>query len=208
MLKLKSLTELALPPAVTNEQLASVAVHLPNLRSLVIRKAELITDILPISRLEKLDHVYFSGVKALRDLSPLAGLHHLKHLSVTFSAVEDLSPLSKLEKLNSLVLWGSRNLTDLTPLSDLKNLRSLGLNGCHGIHDLTPLSGLANLQRLGLANMKGLTDLSPLYGLRGLKRLDLTNSKNIKNRQFEEVKRTLPKCSVIGPNFYPGGRTG
>ena len=207
LLDFSSLTEVYMPPKVTNEQLALVIPKLPELRALGLPKCKFITDISPLSSLNNLYRLSIVDTKHLSDITSLSGLSELRHLALIRTAVSDLSPISELPYLTSLTLWGSRNLTDLSPLASIKSLKSLGLNGSHGIIDLTPLSELTYLTKLSLANMRGFNDISPLYGLTHLKRLDLVNSKQISTRQINELERKLPKCVVVDPYNYSRGRT-
>ena len=118
------------------------------------------------------------------DLTPLASLKNLKHLSLTVQprnnlpdASEGIKPLAGLSSLETLRLSGSSDIYDLTPLAGLKNLKHLYLDNC-GIRDwgenaIAPLAGLTNLETLHLNN-NTIYDLTPLAGLTNLRYLDLS----------------------------------
>jgi hypothetical protein len=96
LLDFSSLTEVYMPPKVTNEQLALVIPKLPELRALGLPKCKFITDISPLSSLSNLYRLSIVGAKGLSDITALAGLSELRHLALIRTAVNDLSPLSDL----------------------------------------------------------------------------------------------------------------
>jgi hypothetical protein len=113
-----------------------------------------------------------AGSIHISDLSPLAGLTNLKHLSISHTSVSDWSPLSKLTELKELGI-GFSDISDLSPLSGLTNLELLQLFFCEEVSDISPLEGLTNLQALYLDYCTELSDLSPLAGLTKLEDLDI-----------------------------------
>ena len=108
---------------------------------------------------------------AVADLSPLAGLAGLEHLSVSYGSLADLSPLAGLTGLRVLWLVGN-DIADLSPLAGLTGLESLALGSNEMIRDVAPLAGLTRLEVLRLSRNR-IVDVSPLAGLTGLERLGL-----------------------------------
>ncbi len=129
-----------------------------------------------------MNHVHLVQIPAnisdIDDLTPLAGLKNLKHLSLTVQhASEGIKPLAGLSSLETLRLSGSRDIDDFTPLAGLKNLKHLYLDDCR-IRDwdenaIAPLAGLTNLETLHL-NHNTIYDITPLAGLTKLRYLDLS----------------------------------
>jgi internalin A len=113
---------------------------------------------------------------SISDLSPLACLTELQHLSLNPTAGTDLSPLARLTGLTTLLLVITR-WTDLSPLGTLTGLRNLQL-WCHEVPDLdlSPLARLTGLTTLWLMGAE-VTDLSPLAGLTGLRILSLEDAR-------------------------------
>lgn len=84
------------------------------------------------------------------DLSPLAGLTKLTHLTLTSNNISDLSPLAGLTGLEQLRLLDS-NVSDLSPIAGLTKLKHVVIaNSC--ISDISLLLGLPALKALGLHN--------------------------------------------------------
>jgi hypothetical protein len=86
----------------------------------------------------------------IRDLSPLAGLHNLKHLQIDRSAIWDLRPLSGLTQLVILNLHGN-NIYDLYPLSGLINLEELYLYE----NQISRVSALLGFTKLRVLDLEG-----------------------------------------------------
>jgi hypothetical protein len=85
---------------------------------------------------------------SVNDLTPLAGLIHLKSIAMKTLGIEDLSPLSNLANLESLSLMDNF-INDLSPLSHLSNLKTLQLSG-NPIEDISFLKNLTGLETLWL----------------------------------------------------------
>ena len=135
------------------------------------------TDIQALAEMTSLQSLNLNETM-ISDLTPLAGLTHLKALYLGGNnALTDLSPLENLTELNELLLPAQAELSDLTPLSGMTQLRNLGMSdgvndSLSKIEDIAPLSGLTQLEELTMA-VRSLTDLSPLAGLTHLKTLRL-----------------------------------
>jgi NACHT domain/Leucine Rich repeats (2 copies) len=115
------------------------------------------------------------GIKTqVVDISPLAELKNLRHLSLAETQVADISPLAQLKDLLSLYLTGTP-VANISPLAGLKNLRFLSLDGTQVVN-ISPLAELENLQDLSLAGTP-VVDITPLVELKNLKRIDLSGTK-------------------------------
>lgn len=75
-------------------------------------------------------------------------------ITMTGGSLSDISPLALLPNLTHVTLWNN-NISDLTPLSGLTNLRTLDIGG-NQIVDVSPLTGLLRLGQ-GIAHLD-LTD--------------------------------------------------
>ena len=106
---------------------------------------------------------------SISDVSPLAGLTHLRELRLSSHQLSDVSPLAGLTQLQVLQL-SSNQLSDVLPLAGLTRLRELWLNFGQ-ISDVSPLAGLTQLQVLWLDG--NVSDVSPLAGLTQLRDLVL-----------------------------------
>ena len=113
-----------------------------------------------------LDSLDFEGDN-VSDLSPIAGLINLKHISAGWGhSVSDLSFLAGLTKLEVISLNAGK-LSDLTPLAGLTNLKELHFQD-NDISDISPLAGLTGLTRMNLGS-NNISDITPLAGLTNLK---------------------------------------
>lgn len=140
-----------------------------------------------IPRIHNLDALrYFTNLASLNlswavqrsdgpvDLSPLSGLMSLVDLQLACTEVSDLSPLSSLIHLNSLQIWGCRNITDISFVSSLKELQNFQVNGNY-VSDISPLAELPEIQYLNL-DQNVIQDVTPLLGLTKLKKLMLSDN--------------------------------
>ena len=112
----------------------------------------------------------------ITDLSPVAGLPHLKEVWTYGNKITDVTPLAGASSTGISVLWIYNNkITDITPLSELNNLVDLNLGG-NGISDITPLAGMSGLIELHLwSNL--ISDVTPLAGLSELTILSLNENR-------------------------------
>jgi hypothetical protein len=102
------------------------------------------------------------------DVSPLATLQNLEHLSLYGNLKIDPSPFTSLKSLKFLALTGTQ-LTSSTFLAELTSLEELGL-GSTTIDDISSVADLKNLKILDLADnnltdFPLLTDCAQLEGL-------------------------------------------
>lgn len=136
---------LALPPALISLELIG-----PKLTSL--------TD-LPASA--SVENLSISVAGRLTDLTGIAALSNLRHLSVNGVPFSDASPVSQLHRLRSFAADESR-IADLTPLSALADLRVLSLNKTP-VTTLEPLRG-GNLSELAI-DKTAVTNVDALTGM-------------------------------------------
>ncbi|MEY8404632.1 leucine-rich repeat domain-containing protein [Oscillospiraceae bacterium 44-34] len=151
-----------------------------------------LTDIPPLAKLRELDEVTLYDCQ-VRDISPLAELTGLRHLTISGGPEFlpcDLTPLKELQtlslhttprcnmpklpgKLSSLSVTG---IDDLECLRGMESLEWLNLNNNPGLSDLSPLASCPNLTELSVVDTT-VSDLSPLAGHPSLKELTLSSTK-------------------------------
>lgn len=129
-----------------------------------------LVDIRDIALFRNLTVLKLDAQETLSDISPLAGLTKLTHLSLVCCSVSDISPLSSLTALKELHL-SSNQIETLSPLSSLTELETLDLEGVP-LSDISPLSSCAKLSHLSLSST-GISDISPLSALSELKMLSI-----------------------------------
>lgn len=151
-----------------------------------------LTDISPLARLRELDEVTLYDCQ-VRDISPLAELTGLRHLTISGGPEFlpcDLTPLKELQTLslhttprcNMPKLPGKLSSLSVTEIDDLECLRGmeslawLYLNNNPGLSDLSPLASCPNLTELSVVDT-AVSDLSPLAGHPSLKELTLSCTK-------------------------------
>ena len=130
--------------------------------------------------------IFTNAHTARRDLTPLAGLAHLRHVALDGRNIA-LETLLTLPSLTTLSLWEDADLTDTTIVSQLTSLERLDFAFNRNLRDLTGLENLENLTRLtivgsysasdyeaeNLTAANALSDISPLSGLENLEYLSL-----------------------------------
>jgi Leucine-rich repeat (LRR) protein len=132
------------------------------------------------------------------DLSVIATMKNLKHLSIDHIPVKDFSFITQLQKLETLGLSGFQK-EQLPLFEHLKSLISLTLED-GDLSDLNPLESITNIQFLNLrknqltdissvSSLKSLTSIEPLRGLDSLEIL-LVNPQSIQDIHLlpEKVK--------------------
>lgn len=117
-----------------------------------------LSDISPLARLYRLQHLSVDG-NELSDLSPLSNLKGLRTLTATRNDIEDLSALSQLYQLTALSL-SNNQITDLAALSQLPYLSTLSVAG-NQIQDLSPVSDMNTLRALDVSD-NDIESLEPL----------------------------------------------
>ena len=118
----------------------------------------------------------YYGISELSDISPLSKLNRLTDLDLSWNEnLRNISALSNLKTLRKLDLSGTRNLTDFSPLSNLVGLEKLYLSYDYNLTDINTLSFLTGLTNLDLGSTR-IADINPLSGLKALTNLTLQNT--------------------------------
>lgn len=162
-----------------------------------------ITDLTPLTTIDRSITGLRLNVREAKDLTPLASFPNLELLVMEDGIVEDISPLSSLTQLKELSLKDNL-ISDLSPLSSLSNLEKLNLSGQavygKGVRDISPLSSLSNLRELNLS-LNNIADVSPLSSLTRLERLNLNDNK------ITDISSLAPLSSLtyltLGSNYIP-----
>lgn len=110
----------------------------------------------------------------LTDTRPIAGLTHLKYLSLAWNPVADAGSIVGLTRLQHLYL-NFTQVADVTPVANLTQLQTLDLHSTR-VADLHPIAGLAKLEDLNLCDTE-VADLGPVLGLKQLQILDLESTR-------------------------------
>lgn len=140
-----------------------------------------VSNLTPLSSLQRLSSLEISYCNAITDLSPLASLKNLKYLKIhECNKLTDLSPLASLPNLEVLRISYCDAISDLRPLASLSNLRTLYIFACKKVKDITPLASLTDLDCLSLAYTR-VKDLSPVSQLKELRELNLSGCQYIKD---------------------------
>lgn len=126
------------------------------------------------------------------DLAPLARLGALEVLVLQHYPLESLEPLRGLSQLRVLDL-SFAPVTDLGVLAALPNLRDLRLRAT-SVAELAPLSGLTRLEAVDVAHTR-VSSLQPLHGLPALLRLDVEGSA-VPPSEVEALTRAVPQVVV------------
>ncbi len=124
-----------------------------------------LSDLSPLVKLTEMNLKRIDICGGDPDISVLKDAKNLKELYMRNCGVSntDISALAGLTNLTHLSVAENRNLTDLSPLSGLTNLKWLDLRTCN-ISNISPLSGLTNLKWVSLER-NNVSDFSPLDGL-------------------------------------------
>ena len=146
---------------------------MPDLTSLTVTNTIVSTEELSlIAQLKKLEHLTLNGC-SLTTLSPLASLNELVYLDVGNNTVRNLEPITSMKKLE--VLHIQRNaVNDLSAISSCNTLLIVDAS-YNSLSDLSPLSGLSKLQHLDV-KYNTVSSVSDISQLRNLNYLDISNN--------------------------------
>ncbi len=125
-----------------------------------------------IDQLPNVQYLYLA-YNSITDLSPLAGLYQLYHVSLDHNPDVDTGTFPYMYNLGSLSMAGA-NLQSLDFITSAPYL-SYAYFSDNAISDLSPLSNLFNLSDLYLSQNQ-VSDLSPLVSLSSLYNLDIANN--------------------------------
>jgi len=162
------------------EYLSIKAAHLKNLDS--------------ISKHENLEFLNASESDNLMDFNGLKYLKRIKHLELSFTAINNLSVLKDLKGLENLKISYCRNLEVIDDLSQIKTLKYLtagGLNKLVRVKSLIKCNQLYYASFDGCENIRDFESLKELSSLRSLHKDDelLCNS-------------ILMHCSYLSKDYY------
>jgi len=129
-----------------------------------------LTDISPLSALQKLQSLSLRSNLDVKDFRPLETLPTLTFLDLSGNSLADLSALRGLTQLQTLKITRT-NVADASPLEHLVSLRKLDLSGCPLV-SVSPLAMLTNLKTLHIGGTK-IYDIGELNRLKSLRHLDL-----------------------------------
>ncbi|MEH2347758.1 MAG: leucine-rich repeat domain-containing protein [Nostoc sp.] len=153
----------------------SLLQKLTNITKLRISEADEICDLSPLAELPTLNHLslgrYFQEEIFNCDINTLAFLYNLNYLSLSGIRTNDISILCNLSSLSSLIL-GQSEIRDFSPLAKMQNLVSLIIFNIDEDIDCQFLKTMTQLTTLGLATT-GISDLGLLANLTNLEKLDI-----------------------------------
>ena len=108
------------------------------------------------------------------DLSDLAGLTHLKKLTIENQDIPSLGFLSGMSSLEELNISGCRVSEGMNVIGTLPSLKKLTLSGC-GLSTIADLANAQMLTELDLSN-NAIGDVSVLAAMTALAKLDLSEN--------------------------------
>ncbi|CAI0394256.1 unnamed protein product [Linum tenue] len=109
-----------------------------------------------------LTHLDISTCSPLERLPSLANLVHLKEMQLCAVGVFEIPGLGELKMLETLEIYGARNLTHLDGFQRLASLKTLSLQGCPVLEKLPSLSNLTKLHSLTISFCKLLSEIQGL----------------------------------------------
>ncbi|MBM5705967.1 LPXTG cell wall anchor domain-containing protein [Listeria ivanovii] len=145
--------------------------YLNNLTFIAFNKDN-ISDLSPLAGLTKMKHITL-GYNKIKDISALANMKDLEYLSIPGNQVSDLSPLSNLTKLNHIELE-KNEISDISVLANLTNIDYLTL-ASNKISDISAVGNLTKLTYFAAKKNK-IKDISALSNLTKLRLLDVSKN--------------------------------
>ncbi len=131
-------------------------------------------DLKPLEKLSNLQELQIGGSR-IKSLKPLSTLTNLRHFQLSYLPTSNLEPISGLSKLLTLHIYD----TDISNLENIKNL--------------------TNLQELIIHN-SSFWSIEPIKSLKHLQILRLYFCRNITDNQIEDLRKSIPVCSINDPN--------
>lgn len=129
------------------------------------------------------------------ELLTLAGLNHLKSLTIAESQLTSLTSLELPKSLQNLYLIDCDTLSDINSLSDLHGLNCLSLAQCKSIDNMRLLQELESLQNLSLPPETSHQEFKELTEqLKGLKLVELIDCPHIQDLSPLQV---LPELKIL-----------
>lgn len=173
----------------------SVLKDLPNLKELVIRDCDKLSDI-SVLKETNIESLRISNLSNLEDFSFIKEMKNLKKLSIynceNCHINQDVLKGLNLTELNLYFI----DIQDLSNISEMKNLEKIKVEGCN----LKSIEELKDLNKLIHVNISDclVSDVSALYGLTNLTELNLSNN-SIDN--FDITKFTNLESINIKSNY-------
>jgi internalin A len=156
----------------------------------------LIEDLTPLANLEKLEHITLSSVQGISDISSVADLSHLCEIEIVGAIfkITELPDLSGMKSLEKLIISGSE-ISDIAGCAELENLTELSI-GINYETDLTPILNLKKLKSLRIDAGSNLQEfivaISQTNGLRELEELTIPHQE----LDLSSLSK-LPKLAVL-----------
>nr|MBQ8252771.1 leucine-rich repeat domain-containing protein [Lachnospiraceae bacterium] len=141
-------------------------VALKNLKTLIIKDGDEITDFGALCSLSKLEVLYLEA-EQLKDISFVEGMEGLREFTLRDSVILDLSPLSGKTTLTYLELEDNYEVKDYSVLSSLTSLETLHLDLC-SYGEMPEVSGWTSLTELSVSGANNLQFLAQLPTLKKL----------------------------------------
>lgn len=147
------------------EDIRAIA-SLINLKTLIIKSGDDITDFGALHSLSKLEVLYLES-KQMKEISFVKNMEHLREFTLKDTIVMDLSPLTDKSALTYLDLEDNREIKDYSKLSTLGGLETLHLDlGSDGeMPDVSMWSSLTELSISGADSLEFLSQLPTLKKL-------------------------------------------
>ena len=165
-------------------------------------KLNQIIDLIPLSRLTKLNRLVLAENYYINDIDVISKLANLVKLDLMVCKISNIKPLSGLKKLTWLGLYSNR-IRDINALSNLTNLSHLDL-AYNLVDDISALSGLTSLEYVGLL-LNQITDLSPLVensGISGSIDISTQSETNPLNNMAYYIHIPELKARGINVNYF------
>lgn len=171
--------------------------------SLILEDSSCIKDLYPLSSCPQLESLTI--VATMTNISPLSRLQRLENLCIKeCEMVFDVSPLSTCQQLKNVCFRGCK-LIDLSPISNCQRLQSLGFQACSQLVELTQLtpsiSNFHHITSLSLESCCQLVDISPLTTCKTIRKIDLSFCLNVNFAPLADCNR-LQHIELRGSDYY------
>ena len=146
------------------------------LKDLWLRRTPRLTDLNPISRIERLEKLYIESSDGITSLTPLANCTCLRSLWMANQhSVADLTPLTNLVHLEEFSLGSSPFITSLLPLAGLTRLKTFSFDHMPALRSLVgmPSAWLSTVDQMTL-DLPSLEQLDELRSAVRLKRVSIS----------------------------------
>lgn len=129
-----------------------------------------------LDNVRNLEHLSLSGIGAVTDLGPVAGLQGLRSLMIDDGkSLESLSPLAQLPHLEHVQFGLRTPVRRLDWLTGAGALRTLAFYRANALESLAPLASVPELQELHLGGISRVRSFEGLSSLEQLRRLQISD---------------------------------